>query len=500
VTLAEELIAETRPDLLVVAWLGTALTQTKGLTGLVTGLKVITDLATTKWADLEPPVEKAKVRVGIFDWFFERQVLWLDNASALAKPDLEKAAFELARLECFLKNTYGPAAPLSSDLKSRLCAAQNATDSVPPIPNPDPALSLNPTKTKNGPSEPNLSGSFGPTLVPAPNQEREKTLVTDSPLNLSELKTTALTVAQELLANDVLDPASYVLRRFALWSLLRNPPPLTDNRLPLRSPSEHLLENLRALTRNSPKQALLYLENEASIHIYALDLSCLSIHALAALGPDGFRARESLSGALLGFVGAWPWLLTASFEDGAPVVSQSGRTLIASLFKAPKTLSSIPKNHLSNPGSPKKPSNQQNLVDQLNPVDQLIKNPEPPPHLVELSHAPLPTGLLKAYSAKISRGQGVRRELKIYLKLLALAPQGPYPALTLAVGPKVLAILKKHKLYAYEPKFYAKALDCLRRTALAHLEAGSEGSESFLALADQAQKELLPLNPFLALK
>jgi hypothetical protein len=104
-----------------------------------------------------------------------------------------------------------------------------------------------------------------------------------------------------------------------------------------------------------------------------------------------------------------------------------------------------------------------------------------------------------ALTEKLAQNLGARRKLKIYAALLELAAVVPYPALTAALGPKMLAILKKHKVKEYEPRLASLALSQLRRTALAHRAADADSDGEFLALAVKASGELMTLNPHLAL-
>jgi hypothetical protein len=106
---------------------------------------------------------------------------------------------------------------------------------------------------------------------------------------------------------------------------------------------------------------------------------------------------------------------------------------------------------------------------------------------------------LKALGSRLGKKAGSRRELKVYAALLELAPIGPYPAITEAVGPKILAILEKHNVKDYEPRLAERVLYSLMKAALRHVEAEDDPSGGLKSLAELARRELIPLNPNLGL-
>jgi hypothetical protein len=104
---------------------------------------------------------------------------------------------------------------------------------------------------------------------------------------------------------------------------------------------------------------------------------------------------------------------------------------------------------------------------------------------------------LRALGKKLRQSTGARSKLKAYVEVLNQF--GHFPALTEAIGRKTLDLVDKYKVREYDPSLAVKALVAVRKASLAHLGDGPDRAPFFKALAEGAQRKLIPLSPYLAL-
>ncbi|MDR1162677.1 MAG: type VI secretion system protein TssA [Candidatus Accumulibacter sp.] len=331
--LGNALLTTLGKDISVASWFAAALLNLKGEEGIADGAAVLADLCTGYWETLFPPLSRIRARTGAIDWWQDQVERWLDAAKPeyLSASVHEIADQRLQALEEFINDTV-PDNPLRlRTLRARLQRLPTPPEAAPPPPPdaPSDTSSAAPTSATGTPPAQNASRAAAPDAVSGAPQ-----VSADSPTSafLSECARFCLQTADTLLSRDLAHPASYVLRRSALWAELTQTPPTEGVNTRLPKPEEHLLPGLLSLFKAGEHKKVVYqAESCCNEYLFWLDLSRLSAQALAGLGKAYDVARLALESQTAGLLHRFPELAGMSFSDGTPFADSATRQWLAGL-------------------------------------------------------------------------------------------------------------------------------------------------------------------------
>ena len=437
VSLGADLLTGLGKDIMVAAWLGGALLRTEGAQGILTGAAILADMCSLYWQEMFPPVKRLRARIAAIDWWQEQVENWLERGKPESLPEalLQGSMEQIRRLE----DAVNKAAPDNElrlhSLLSKLnrIPAEQTTAQTPSAAQPEPPAtpadassaarsepSSSPVpKARPAQVQPAQASTPAPATSPVPPAPG---IEADSPQFTASCSRFCLEAANALLSLDLSNPAPYVLRRTAIWAFLRQEPPSESGRTRLPSPADHILPGLRALlSAGEYEKALRGAESHVSAHVYWLDLSALAAAALAALGAEYQAARNALEGEIAGLMHRLPGLADMTFEDGLPFANAETRQWLAGFSGG------------------------------QGPTD---------PFALELAEARnrKPAEALESLGDMLLRHAGGRQALEIYAAVLDVCGKGELWGPVPYTSARLLELVQRHALTAYDPPAAAKAL------------------------------------------
>jgi type VI secretion system protein VasJ len=313
--LGTELLTTLGKDISVASWLAASLPRLYGEEGLAGGAALLADLCSNYWDSLFPP--RMRARMGAIDWWQDQAAAWLDEA----KPEyLSAQVKEVADAQLALLDQTIVAAEPDNPLRLRLLRAQIARLPSPP----EPVAEAPAVPAQEAAAAPAAAPADRSAAAPIADAPAAPTLSGDAPTAafLSGSARFCLDAADALLARDASLPASYVLRRAALWAGFVKLPPTDGGRTRIPAPEEHVLPSLNALLdAGECEKALRMAESQGNAYPYWLDLCRVSVLALTGLGENHDGARRALEGEILAFAHRFPEVPTLAFADGTPFAS-----------------------------------------------------------------------------------------------------------------------------------------------------------------------------------
>jgi type VI secretion system protein VasJ len=319
--LGSELLTTVGKDLTVASWLSTALLWTAGERGIADGAGILADICSLYWESLYPPPPRQRARLGAIDWWQDQVEDWLEKKQPESLPSaIKEEADGYLRV---LEETINTAVPDNTlrlrSLRSRLKAIPSPEEGQATPRPPQEAPPQAPS-----PQAPEPAGNRG-------EQGRAEPDATSDSFS-ADCSRFCLDAADAQLQVDFSSPASYVLRRSALWAFLRAAPPAEGGRTLLPPPEEGIAQGLDALLSSGKcEQAVREAESRLAGYIYWLDLSRISALALTGLGPEYNAARLALEGQTAGLVLRFPALLSLAFSDGTPFADSATRAWLAGM-------------------------------------------------------------------------------------------------------------------------------------------------------------------------
>jgi hypothetical protein len=250
----------------------------------------------------------------------------------------------------------------------------------------------------------------------------QTTLLNDS-VDRPQIRRHLLNWAGELLKSDESDPASYALRRCALWSFPLKLPGSDGRRTNIPAPPEGFLAKLRALVDSgqgaSISEAIFEAEEASNRNAFWLDLSEVTKTGLEKRGFK--RALEVLNSAAVSLIEAAPDLLGCEFDNGTPVADQRTKSWLGFLVRNSGTAQTD--------------------------EDDIPKA------------FPSSSEALKALGRLMEKGAGGRRRLLIMGKLFpVLAKVGRWGQIE-PLAEEALRLIKRHALIDFEPDLAAGVLE-----------------------------------------
>jgi len=134
---------------------------------------------------------------------------------------------------------------------------------------------------------------------------------------------------------DLENPASYRLKRIALWSAIDVLPTTHDGKTLLPAPQPQTVDIMKRLeVGGSPPEIIHFCENQLGIHPFWLDLNRVAAAALTQGGVRFTAAREALEEETARFIGRLPGLGELSFGNGQAFADQATLSWLGKLRDA----------------------------------------------------------------------------------------------------------------------------------------------------------------------
>jgi type VI secretion system protein VasJ len=317
--LGTELLGTLGKDISVASWVAASFLYLCGEEGIAAGTTLMAEMCSSYWDSLFP--SRTRARIGAIDWWQDQVAAWLENT----RPEyLSAQVKDVADAQLALLDQTIAAAEPDNSLRLHMLRAQIAR-----LPSPPEAVPKATAETSVPPSLPaqETVSATVPTVqnaAPISNAPTAPTLSGDASAAafFSESARFCLDAADALLARDISLPASYVLRRVALWAGFVKLPPAEGGRTRIPAPEEHVLPGLSTLLEAGEcEKALRMAESQGNAYPYWLDLGRVSVLALAGLGENHDAARRALEAEILGFAHRFPEVATLAFADGTPFAS-----------------------------------------------------------------------------------------------------------------------------------------------------------------------------------
>lgn len=330
-------------DLRIATYMAYGLYQTQGLSGLATGLVLVSEIMDRYWPGLFPELARLRGRANALGWLIERtsKTLAETPVDGGAREHVEAVDVAAARLAEVARQKFeanGPAVRPLLESVQRLKASLPA-EAPPPPPKP----------TTTVPPPPSIPPVTAPVAAPAPAAIETPAVaalsgaegVTDF---LRQTGTALINAAGTLRRAVATDPQSYRMLRLGLYLHLAQPPPSdASGKTSIPAPPPALRTQLEKMAANG-KWAEVLEESESALMQYRfwVDLHYLSARALAELGPTFGPARQ----ALLIELGTWlkrmPTVPKFLFADGSPAASGETRAWLESELAPPTATGSAP--------------------------------------------------------------------------------------------------------------------------------------------------------------
>jgi type VI secretion system protein VasJ len=425
VTLGEELLTTLGKDISVASWLAVARLHLEGAEGLRGGAAVMADLCAEYWDALFPPVARMRARMGAIDWWQDQVDAWLEKQ----KPEFLPADLQ-ADVAAALRRLEESVAAHVPDHSLRLYALAARLNQIPAPPESAPTSAAEKNK-----ASPASSPAVVPIVMPT-------NLDITNAAFASDCARFCLDAAEAQLRGDLTHPASYVLRRVALWGFLRDLPPTEDGRTLLIAPEDHILPGLTALlAAHEYEKVVRDAESCANAHIYWLTLNRFSAQALAGLGETHTAAKRALEGQVAGLLLRFPELPQFCFADGAPFADAATLTWLSTL---------------SGSGAPSDPFS-----------DAIAK-----------AEAATPSVALEMLGDLLLQYPGGKETLRLYRSIFEVCRKGElWPPLPF-LAQRLITLSATHKLPAYDSVAVARTFTAAAAALAALLSANPENAEA----------------------
>ncbi|MDR0380320.1 MAG: type VI secretion system protein TssA [Candidatus Accumulibacter sp.] len=453
-TLGTELLGTLGKDISVASWVAASFLHLHGEEGIAAGVTLMAEMCSSYWDGLFP--SRTRARMGAIDWWQDQIAGWLEST----RPEyLSAQVKEVVDAQLTLLDQTIAAAEPDNSLRLHMLRAQIARLPSPPEAAPK-VVAEAPAASVQEAAPVAVSDDRSVVVAPIADAPVAPVLSGDAPATafLSGSTRFCLDAADALLARDASLPASYVLRRAALWAGFVNPPPAEGGRTRIPAPEEHILPGLNALLEAGEcEKALRMAESQCNAYPYWLDLCRISVLALAGLGGNHDGARRALEGEIIGFAHRFPEVSTLAFADGTPFAGGATRQWL---------------NDLGGQGGT------------IDPFDAELG----------VAVARAPAAALEALGALLLAHPGDRHTLLIYRAAFEVCLKGelwlPLPYLAM----RLLTLVAAHGLLVYDAAAAADALSAAAAALSAALVADA-GSAQVRAQYERVGEALAGLQP-----
>ena len=329
-------ILETRgKDIPAAAYLGIALAETRGISGLRVGARILADVLDLWWDVCFPPLKRLRARSNMVQWWRERAKAILERPQEPVSPQEHEA---LTAAITALDNAVSQRLPDAPPMFDLMEAARRLPMTSPPqTESPGPVAEAAPAaRTAPNPTEsPPLAQPAA--TAPAANPASEPAPLADT---LDAARDQLLAAARrmvELASAEGAPTAPLVWRAFylGLWGKLLRIPPAEDGITALPPPDTASLASCQKFLDmgNAPAAVTALLRFLPSCP-FCLDAQRHLDTALSQCGPEYATALLVVRQESLALLRRLPGVERLSFNDGTPFVSEAGRLWLQTLENA----------------------------------------------------------------------------------------------------------------------------------------------------------------------
>lgn len=334
---ASRVLAQSK-DLASAAYLACALSERRGIEGLLLGTVLLGELL-QKYQELHP--SRPRARANALAFFLERaeQQAGCVKPRASDRSGLAELALAIGTLRTAITDRLGVDGPSAHRFAD---AVQRLTISLPPEERSNPPRATTGDETLSNP--PPSDGLRAEDPSPRPDTSLRPASLPESPANpakvpqfLGQIGIALCASSQLVRGSNPLEPEGMRLFLAGLYlPVTQLPTVLRDRRMGLKGPPEALRSELERWSRDGEPRRLLEMAfRELEKHRFWLDLHRALHDALGALGPSAADARTIHEHELRALMGRLPGLSELEFSDGKPCAGADTRQWIDSWSRVP---------------------------------------------------------------------------------------------------------------------------------------------------------------------
>lgn len=340
-SLSVTILSEKSKDLLVAAYLATALTRLHGFEGFGAAVAMLDDLVNNFWETMYPAKRRMRGRLNAIAWWQERMESFakgLRDSPPLPAEQVENAKKALDALDQSLREKVEDAPSMRELINYvSLLPVRQPEPETPPMaaqpasPQPDttPAMPAPTPRPQPAPAPPPAPAVQTARTPPAPAQATDKKEAAQA---LSTLLDQLLGLAEFHFQDAPTNPLSYRLRRLWAWLPLAAPPPAEMGQTRIPPPDSIIKPSIeQLLAAGNHEAALRAAESRVTEHRFWLDISRLSATALENLGPSFKSAHAAVCAETLLLMERLQGLENLGFSDGTPFADPETRDWLKGL-------------------------------------------------------------------------------------------------------------------------------------------------------------------------
>lgn len=322
------ILAEKSKDISVAAYMAVAIQHTRGMEGLLDGIRLLHGICSNFWNDAFPPKAKPRRRLNAYEWWHEHAVELLRKEgqppiSTSLSSSIIEAADDLDRL---IETLMEEAHPLR-DIKE----AMRAIPVIPEEKQPEQPVAAAPEPEPERPKE----RETAPAAVLSAHEPPKPAAppAGDAAGALSAFIDAARVYAFMLRSEDPANYLAWQLPRVALWGRMTALPPADasgETRIPAPD-SERIGAVERLLSGRNWLKAAIAADDLFPSFPLCIDLQRMADEALGNLGPAFAAARARLRAETTALLERLPGLISLTYDGGEPFVSPAARAWLEEL-------------------------------------------------------------------------------------------------------------------------------------------------------------------------
>ena len=329
IPLCETIITSQSKDLLIACYLAGGLLETQGPAGLANGLSILSGMLQTYWDSLFPSIKRIRARRNALEWLTDRIGQKIVEASWQEQPAegtvVDSILDSLRDIDATLmeKDDEAPSMrPLITMLGGLPRIDKEIVAPTPALGTTTPSALT--TQTESSPSDNKNTFTASPPLDKDLEPGKASDLLNE---RINEL-------AEWYQSIDLENPASYRLKRIALWSAIEASPPAHNGKTFIPGPPPQTVEIMKRIeTGGSPEEIIRFAENQLGIEPFWLDMNWLVAKALTLGGTRFALALEAVESETTLFIGRLPNFSELAFINGQPFANESTIAWLRSLGK-----------------------------------------------------------------------------------------------------------------------------------------------------------------------
>ena len=356
--LASAILAEKSKDLRVASRLAVSWIQIDKMEGFLYGVRLFADLIENFWDDLYPPKKRMRGRMGAIEWWLEKAERFLSQKKPepMSAEKLDDIKNELKRLDGLFAEKV-PDPPMIRGLQRFVDSIPAVKPEVPePVPEPEPEPVAKPELTPKTESSAEEKENKPTPVSTKPAAQPEPVFAEPTPANTVQMiDTVAVTSEQDAIKalkaalgnvrqlavfwreNNLVDPMGYRCTRIASWTLVKSPPPATqENKTAIPAPDAIFRNSIADLQSRGNYEGLLKtIEGRISQYPFWLDLSRITARTLADMGERYKLASDAVCMETAHFTARVPGIEKLAFQDGTPFADEETNNWLKSLGLGP---------------------------------------------------------------------------------------------------------------------------------------------------------------------